>query len=140
MLRRVKSRRALLLVTAFSFATIDLLHKSIVPAEFHHSRTPFVALLMAAVAAALVLLVPRLPSNAAALGAGLACGGLLGNLVSILAWSQGVPDPLLLTGETHALAFNLADVFALFGDALLLSAAAIHGVRHRDRLRERVQS
>ena len=91
---------------------------------------------MAGLVAALVVLVPRIPSNAAALGAGIACGGALGNLVSLLAWSQGVPDPLVLAGETHGLAFNLADLFALAGDALLLSAAVVHGVRHRETLRE----
>lgn len=93
---------------------------------------------MASLIAALVVLVPRISSNAAAIGAGIACGGALGNLVSLLAWSQGVPDPLVLAGETQELAFNLADLFALTGDALLLSAAALHGVRHRERLWERV--
>jgi len=138
MLRGVRLRRALLVVTAISFAAIDLLHKSIEQAEFHHARTPFVGVLMAALVVALVMLVPRIPSNAAALGAGIACGGALGNLVSLFVWSQGVPDPLVLAGDTHGLAFNLADLFALNGDALLLSAAAVHGVRHRDRLRERI--
>jgi hypothetical protein len=49
-----------------------------------------------------------------------------------------VPDPLVLAGETQGLAFNLADLFALSGDVLLLSAAVVHGIRHRERLRERV--
>lgn len=93
---------------------------------------------MASLIAGLVVLVPRISSNAAAIGAGIACGGALGNLVSLLAWSQGVPDPLVLVGETQELAFNLADLFALTGDALLLSAAALYGVRHRERLWERV--
>lgn len=120
------------------FASIDLLHKTFDPAEFHHSRTPFAALVMVALVAGLVLLVPRIPSNAAALGAGIACGGALGNFVSLLAWSEGVPNPLVVVGATHGVAFNLADLFALGGDALLLSAAAVHGVRNRERLRERV--
>ena len=93
---------------------------------------------MAALVAALVVLVPRISSNAAAIGAGIACGGALGNLVSLLAWSQGVPDPLVLEGDAQGLAFNLADLFALSGDLLLLSAAVVHGIRHRERLRERV--
>jgi lipoprotein signal peptidase len=93
---------------------------------------------MAALVAGLVVLVPRISSNAAAIGAGIACGGALGNLVSVLARSQGVPDPLVLAGETQGLAFNLADLFALSGDVLLLSAAVVHGIRHRERLRERV--
>jgi len=138
MLRSVTLRRALLVSTAIVFAAIDLLHKAFTHAEFHHARTQFVGLIMAGVIAALVVLVPRIPSTAAALGAGIACGGALGNLVSLLAWSQGVPDPLVLVGRTHALAFNLADLFALMGDGLLVSAAVLYGLRHRERLRERI--
>jgi lipoprotein signal peptidase len=138
MLGSVKLRRTLLVCIAVSFAAIDLVHKSFAPAEFHHARTPFVALIMGAVIAALVVLVPRVPSNAAAVGAGIACGGALGNLISLLAWSQGVPDPLVVAGAVHGLAFNLADLFAIAGDALLLSAVVLHGMRHRVRLRASV--
>jgi len=138
MLGSVKLRRTLLVCIAVSFAAIDLVHKSFAPAEFHHARTPFVALIMGAVIAALVALVPRVPSNAAAVGAGIACGGALGNLISLLAWSQGVPDPLVVAGAAHGLAFNLADLFAIAGDALLLSAVVLHGMRHRARLGESV--
>jgi hypothetical protein len=49
-----------------------------------------------------------------------------------------VPDPLVVAGAVHGVAFNLADVFALTGDALLLSAIVLHGVRHRARLRQPV--
>lgn len=114
------------------------MHKSFAPAEFHHERTQFVALIMAALIVALVILVPRVPSNAAAIGAGIACGGALGNLISLFAWSQGVPDPLVVEGTLHGLAFNLADLFAITGDALLLSAVVLHGIRHRARLGESV--
>ena len=138
MLRGVGLRRAQLVSTAIVFAAIDLLHKTFTPAEFHHARNQFVALIMAAVIGALVALVPRIPSTAAALGAGVACGGALGNLVSLLAWSRGVPDPLVLIGARHALAFNLADLFALTGDALLVGATVLYGLRHRERLRERI--
>jgi lipoprotein signal peptidase len=138
MLCSVKLRRTLLVCTAVSFAAIDLVHKSFVSAEFHHARTQFVALIMAALIVALFVLVPRVPSNAAAAGAGIACGGALGNLISLFAWSQGVPDPLVIAGAVNGLAFNLADVFAIAGDALLLSAVVLHGMRHRASLRERV--
>jgi lipoprotein signal peptidase len=129
-------RRTLLACIAVSFAAVDLVHKSFATTEFHHARTPFVALMMCAVIAALVLLVPRVPSNAAAIGAGVACGGALGNLISLFAWTQGVPDPLVFTSGLHGVAFNLADVFALAGDALLLSAIAVYGLRNRARLAE----
>ncbi len=138
MLCSVKLRRTLLVCTAVSFATVDLVHKSLTHADFHHARTPFVALTMAAVIAALCILVPRVQSNTAAVGAGLACGGALGNLISLLVWSQGVPDPLVVADKMHGLAFNLADLFTIAGDALLLSAVVLYGLRHRARLRESV--
>jgi lipoprotein signal peptidase len=134
----VQSRRALLVAAALTCAAVDLMHKALTPAEFHHARTPYMTLVMAALIVALAVLVPRLPSTAAALGAGIACGGALGNLVSLLAWQQGVPDPLVLVGTTHGLAFNLADLFAVFGDALLLSAVILHGLQQRAHLREPV--
>ena len=138
MLCSVKLRRTLLVCTAVSFAAVDLVHKSLAHADFHHARTPFVALTMAAVIAALCILVPRVRSNTAAVGAGVACGGALGNLISLLVWSQGVPDPLVVAGTRQGLAFNLADLFAIAGDMLLLSAVVLYGVRHRANLRERV--
>jgi lipoprotein signal peptidase len=115
----VHTRRALLVGTALLFATIDLVQKSLSYAEFHHARTPYVTLVMA-------------------IGAGIACGGALGNLVSLLAWAQGVPDPFVVTGATHGLAFNLADVFAVGGDSILLSVVILLGVRRRMALREPV--
>jgi lipoprotein signal peptidase len=137
MLFSMRSRRTILVGIALVFASIDLVHKSFDLAEFHHARTQLVALVIAALVAALIVLVPRIPSNAAAVGAGVACGGALGNVVSLLAWRGGVPDPLILANGTHLVAFNLADVFALTGDALLLTATVMHGLRHRARLLER---
>jgi lipoprotein signal peptidase len=134
----VQTRRLLLICTAVVFATVDLVHKLLTPAEVHHARTPYMALVVGALIAALVLLVPRLPSNAAAVGAGIACGGALGNLVSLLAWAEGVPDPFVVASATHGLAFNLADLFAVTGDSLLLSAVVLLGVQRRGALREPV--
>jgi lipoprotein signal peptidase len=135
----MRFRQALLVLTAVVCMTIDLVYKTAVTAELYHARSPFIALLLGALVAALIVVVPRLPSNAAAVGAGIVCGGALGNLVSIFAWAQGVPDPLMIVGDTHVLAFNLADVFAVTGDVLLLSAAIIHGLRQRARLRQPVE-
>jgi lipoprotein signal peptidase len=135
----MRFRRALLVLIAVACMAIDLMHKTAVPAELYHPRSPLVALFLVALVAALIVVVPRLQSNAAAIGAGIVCGGALGNLFSIFAWAQGVPDPLMIVTDTHVLAFNLADVFAVVGDVLLLSAAIIHGLRKRARLRERVE-
>jgi lipoprotein signal peptidase len=129
-------RRGLLVATALTCAAIDLVHKALTSAEFHHARTPYITLVMGVLIVSLAVLVPRVPSTAAAVGAGVACGGALGNLVSLLAWHQGVPDPFVLVGATRGLAFNLADLFAVSGDALLLSAVILHGLQQRARLRE----
>jgi lipoprotein signal peptidase len=94
---------------------------------------------MAAVAGALLVLVPRIPSWPIAFGAGIAAGGAVGNLVSaMLWWGSGVPDPLVLRGPAGGIAFNLADCFVLAGDAVLLSAAAVHALRNREHLRRPV--
>src|SRR5438093_12738096 len=130
----MQTRRAIIICTAVAFAAIDLVHKALTDAEFHHARTPYVTLVMGALIVSLVVLVPRLPSTAAAVGAGVACGGALGNLVSLLAWTQGVPDPFVIAGATHGLAFNLADLFAVSGDALLLSAVILYGLQQRARI------
>jgi lipoprotein signal peptidase len=132
----MRFRQAMLVLTALICMTVDLMHKAVVPTELYHARSPFVALLLAALVAALIVVVPRLPSNAAAIGAGIVCGGALGNLISIFAWTQGVPDPLMIVTDTHVLAFNLADLFAVTGDVVLLTAAVLHGLRHRARRRE----
>ena len=134
----IRRRRTLLLTTACLVAALDLVYKAAVSAPYHHLRSAAVAALAAVVIVILAALVPRLPSSAASLGAGLAAGGALGNLVSILAWSEGVPDPLVVAGGTYGVAFNLADVFALIGDAMLLAAAVLYGLRNRGRLHERV--
>jgi hypothetical protein len=132
----VRGRRLLLVTTAVLVAAADLGYKAAVDAPYHHLRSTAVVGIAAVVIVALVTLVPRLPSRTAAIGAGLAAGGALGNLVSVLAWSEGVPDPLVVAGARYGVAFNLADVFALGGDALLLSAAALYAMRNRGRLRE----
>jgi lipoprotein signal peptidase len=120
---------------ACTCATIDVAHKLLSHADYHHVRSPFAALAMSAFVVALVVLVPYFPSRVAQVGAGIAAGGALGNFLSVLLWSQGVPDPIVWQGATHGIAFNLADVFALVGDMLLLSGVAVHALRHRDELR-----
>ena len=132
------SRRLELITIALVFATIDIAYKLAMHADYHHARSRFAALAIGAVVLGLVVLVPRVPSRVAVLGAAIAAGGALGNLVSLFVWSQGVPDPIVLQGATRGIAFNLADVFAFTGDALLLSAVVVHGVRRRAHLRETV--
>lgn len=127
-----------MITIALVFATIDIAYKLATPADYHHARSRLTALAIGALVVGLVVFVPRFPSRVAVIGAAIAAGGALGNLISLLAWSRGVPDPIVVQGATSGLAFNLADVFAFVGDALLLSAVVLHGVRHRARLRETI--
>lgn len=128
-----------MIATALVFASIDLSYKLAAPADYHHARSRLAALAIAMVVVGLVAFVPRVPSRVAVFGAAVATGGALGNLISLFVWEQGVPDPLVVQGATHGIAFNLADVFAFTGDVLLLSAVVVHGVRQRARLREPVR-
>ena len=88
-------RRLELIAIALVFATIDLSYKLATPADYHHARSRFAALAIAGVVLGLIVFVPRVPSRAAVLGAAVAAGGALGNLVSLFVWQQGVPDPLV---------------------------------------------
>jgi len=117
---------------AAAFGAVDLVQKATAVDPIRHDRSFAAFVLMATVCVALVLVVPLLPWTPVLLGAGVAAGGALGNLVSMLVWHGGVPDPLVVSGW---IAFNLADVFVLAGDALLLSAAVVYALRNRERLR-----
>lgn len=125
-------RRYLVAVTAAAVVlTVDLVHEVMTPTPFHHVRSPGVFVLAGVIAAALLLLAPRVPSVGIALGAGIAAGGALGTLVSGFAWS-GVPDPFV-----HGnVAFNVSDLAIALGDALLLGAVLLHAWTHRHELRQ----
>lgn len=124
------TQRLVTVATAIAFASVDLVQKATARLSLQHDRSTSTLLLMALVALVLIVLVPRILWTPVAVGAGIAAGGTLGNLVSLLVWSRGVPDPLVV----HAVAFNLADVFVLCGDALLLCSAAVYVLRNRERL------
>jgi lipoprotein signal peptidase len=128
----LRARRLVAAGTAAAVAAVDLAQKALAGASLHHDRGPAAMLVMAAVAGALLLVVPRIPSLPVALGAGIGAGGALANLLSLLVWSRGVPDPLV----RGTIAFNLADVAVLLGDALMLASAAVFALRNRARLRE----
>jgi lipoprotein signal peptidase len=130
----VRTRRLVAAGAAAVVAAADLAHELIAGSAFHHERSFGAVAVMAFVAVALLAVVPRMRSLPVVLGAGIAAGGAVGNLVSALAWSAGVPDPLVV----RDVAFNLADVFVLAGDALLLASAAVYALRNRNRLRQPV--
>jgi lipoprotein signal peptidase len=76
--------------------------------------------------AAIFAFVPRVPSRVLAIAGGLAAAGAFGNLVSALAWRDGVPNPMVGGG----IAFNLADVWTLAGACGLIAGALVHALRH----------
>jgi lipoprotein signal peptidase len=126
-------RRRIAVGAALVVLAADLGYALVAPATpFHHMRSAGVLALAGALAVALLALAPRVQSLPVALGAGVAAGGSLGTLVSGIAWSDGVPNPIMRGG----IAFNLADVAIAVGDALLLTAALVHAWRNRQRLRE----
>jgi lipoprotein signal peptidase len=53
--------------------------------------------------------------------------GLAGNLISALTRGGGIPDPFVLGGAAHGIAFNPADVFFLLGLSGLVAAALQSG-------------
>jgi lipoprotein signal peptidase len=104
----------------------DLFHSS----RVSHPRPAAVLLAALVLAGALLVLAPRAGSFAVTVGAGITAGGAVATLVTGVAWSDGVPYPLLAGG----VAFNLADVAIVIGDVLLIGGALHHAFRHRDRL------
>ncbi len=132
---------ALLLGAAAVVAAIDLSHKALAVSErggavlSHDRSAPYVTGLAAATLAwAGAIALVRSP--AIALTGGLVLGGAIGNLASFAFWPslQGVPDPLV----AGSIAFNLADVAAVLGLALLLPAIVVFAMRNRERLFEPV--
>lgn len=132
-------RRRLAVAVALACAGLDLLVKGSLESVLRNERPMGMVALSGALAVAAVTIVPRFPSLVVAVAAGIAAGGALGNAVSALSWSGGVPDPLVFSSGTTAIAFNLADVFALGGTALMLAAAAAYVLRHPGSLYRRLQ-
>jgi len=127
-----------MLCIALALACIDLTDKALAHSTYHHVRSPLVVVVTTFIVIGLVAAVPRIASRAAVLGAAIAVGGALGNLVAAVFWTNGVPDPLVVGGQSMGIAFNLADLFVFVGDALMVSAVLIYALRNRAALRTSV--
>src|SRR5262249_5141510 len=101
---------------------------------YGHPRGLLYAVVGIGAALALTALVPRVPSLALSVCAGVAAAGALGNAISALVWRGGVPNPIVL-GD---LAVNLADVCAVAGAGALVGGAALFALRHPALLRQPV--
>jgi len=126
------SRHATACVAALAVVAATLVQDALSRDVVRHARPVAVLVLGGLVAAALLVLAPRVPSWSVAVGAGIAAGGAIATLVTGAAWSGGVPDPIGRGG----VAFNLADVAIAAGDALLLAGALVHAWANRARLRQ----
>jgi lipoprotein signal peptidase len=132
---RVSERLLLVVVPAAMLAGADLAVKATVStavSDFHQRSGAWVALSGALLVGALALAL--VPSRAVALAAGVMSAGVLGNLVSARLDGDTVPNPFMVGDYTNGLAFNLADVFFLLGNLLLMAALIATTVRNRDRL------
>jgi len=131
----MSERFFLLVVPAAGLAAADLLVKLTVvtpPWHFHSRSNAWVLLSVAVLVAALLLMF--VPSRLVAVAAGVMSGGVLGNLLSALFDGNKVPNPLLLGDTTNGVAFNLADVFFLTGNLLLMLALMAVTIQKRRQL------
>lgn len=139
--RRLMSRKVqltTLLLVALPMAAADLWIKALAPTPWwaYHERSPWWAALCIVLLPALVA-VTRIPAPLSSAAAGLLTAGVLGNVGSALANDFHVPNPFIVYGDQATIAFNLADVSAMLGIALLTGTLAVWLIRHRDELRTR---
>jgi Signal peptidase (SPase) II len=134
--RKQRSERLLLMVVpAVLLAAADLVVKASVaslPWDVHQRSTAWVALSLFVLVALLAL--AFVPSRGVAVAAGVMMGGVLGNLISARLDGNRVPNPLLLGDHVNGIAFNLADVFVLSGNVLLVVTLMVVTIRNRHRL------
>jgi hypothetical protein len=132
---RASDRLVLIAAPAVVLASVDLVVKARVPTEswaFHHRSHAWVVLSVVVLLGAFSLML--VPSRIVAVAAGVMSGGAIGNLVSASSDGNWVPNPLVIGNYQRGIAFNLADVFFLVGNMLLMATLIVMIVRRRDRL------
>jgi lipoprotein signal peptidase len=121
--------------SALVLASVDQVVKATVTAPWwalHHRSYAWVALSIAVLVGAFLLTL--VPSRAVAWAAGVMSAGAIGNLISARLDGNRVPNPLVIGDYGRGLAFNVADVFFLLGNLLLMASLIVMIVRRRDRL------
>ena len=130
------SDRLLLFVApAVVLVSVDQVVKATVSTPvwaFHQRSYGWVALSMAVVVGAFFLTL--VPSLVVSVAAGVMSAGAIGNLISWHSDGNRVPNPLVIGDYQRGFAFNVADVYFLLGNMLLMSALIVMLVRRRDRL------
>jgi lipoprotein signal peptidase len=132
---RASDRLLLFVAPAVVLVSVDQVVKATVSTPlwaFHHRSYGWVALSIAVLVGALFLTL--VPSRAVAVAAGVMSAGAIGNLISARLDGNWVPNPLVIGDYQRGIAFNLADVFFLVGNMLLMTALIVMLVRRRDRL------
>jgi hypothetical protein len=109
---------------ASTLAAFDLATKALwpPPPELFHDRSTAWILASFILLTCCFVLALRSPPIIYAAGATCA-GGLVGNLASALTHAGRIPDPFLLGGPAHGIAFNPADVFIICGVTVLVCAS-----------------
>ncbi|MBA2384279.1 MAG: hypothetical protein H0V68_06405 [Actinobacteria bacterium] len=133
--QQVAERLFLVAAAAAVLMAADLSVKAAVPTapwHFHERSSAWEGMCVVLLLGALAL--ARIPSRAVAIGAGVMSGGVAGNLLSARANENGVPNPLVLGDYAAGIAFNVADVFILVGNVILMVSLMAVTIRHRDRL------
>jgi hypothetical protein len=130
----MKRLLGLLLITT-TLAAVDLWTKLLLPtphwALHQRSNVWFIGSCLLLVAA---LPLARLPSTSVTIAAGIFNGGVLGNVLSASDDHLVVPNPILIGSQVNGVAFNLADLFILSGNLMLMATLTVLVIRNRHRL------
>ena len=137
----MRTAAVVLALTAGSVVAVDLTQKALAlsgpEAVVGHERSLGYVLAGAAATAVWAGAIVLVGSVPIAFAGGIAVGGAIGNLSSLMLFPsfRGVPDPLVV----GRLAFNLGDVAVVLGLLLVVSTTLVFAVQNRARLREPVR-
>jgi lipoprotein signal peptidase len=125
---RMPSRLALVFLPALAVASADLASKALLRTHAwdYHQRSHAWSV-VGFVLLGTLLLVGLVPSRFASLTAGLAAGGVAGNVISARMHGGRVPNPLV----AGTVAFNLADLVVAVAAPLLTLALVRVAIRNR---------
>ncbi|MGD0273454.1 MAG: hypothetical protein ABSB96_06985 [Gaiellaceae bacterium] len=136
-----REARLTLIAIAAWVSCCDLIVKLAKPTEsgLYHERTYLDLVVILALSATAVYVVPLACSRSIAVGAGLMVGAGIGNALSIAIFPLGVPNPLVISQDGWTIAFNLADVCVGIGFVLIAVGVCGLAIERRHELREPVE-
>ena len=126
----MRAAAALLLALPLVISDLWLKAEATTPWWAYHERSAAWVVLCILIVPGL-LLVTRIPAPLVPPAVGVLLAGVLGNVLSA-AWNNfEVPNPILVSGDSGLLAFNLADLYTLVGIILLVAAVGGWLIRNR---------